>query len=308
MNNDYNTILAEDKYSLASLGFSNYEIHRDRRIYSTKLNRFMNDLESVPLTDDKGKKRCQSRTRLWNTGFNNALNKLPSDFYTSLGSLGYKDYYFITRDARVYNAHRHTWCATPTRPDGRVIVRLPTEGGSPKNEYIYRLVALSFIPNEAPYIRTEVNHIDGDISNNGVGNLEWVSKIENEKHSATQGSYGSRDYGIGDEVVIEICLDIQLKYTFKQLQDKYPLPWGAIRSIYLGRYRHDISKNYGVVHVPYKKEFISQSDAFMICKYLELGWSTKDILKEFKSGLSPAVVENIKKRRSHIDISKHFKF
>jgi len=43
-----------------------------------------------------------------------------------------------------------------------------------------RLVAQTFIPN--PENKPEVNHKDFNRSNDCVDNLEWVSKLENEKH------------------------------------------------------------------------------------------------------------------------------
>ena len=48
------------------------------------------------------------------------------------------------------------------------------------NQYIHRLVAqfwLKEIEN-----KEEVNHIDGDKTNNNVNNLEWVTKKENADH------------------------------------------------------------------------------------------------------------------------------
>lgn len=42
---------------------------------------------------------------------------------------------------------------------------------------INRLVAIVFIPN--PFNLPEVDHKDGDKSNNHVSNLEWVSRQEN---------------------------------------------------------------------------------------------------------------------------------
>lgn len=51
--------------------------------------------------------------------------------------------------------------------------------------YIHRLVAEYFIPN--PLNLKEVNHIDGDKSNNHIKNLEWISRIDNMKHASKNG-------------------------------------------------------------------------------------------------------------------------
>lgn len=49
-----------------------------------------------------------------------------------------------------------------------------------KNQYIHRLVAQQFLINEEN--KREVNHKDGNKTNNNLDNLEWVTSSENQKH------------------------------------------------------------------------------------------------------------------------------
>ena len=48
------------------------------------------------------------------------------------------------------------------------------------DKYVHRLVAETFIPNV--HGKTEINHIDGDKTNNSVNNLEWATRHENMNH------------------------------------------------------------------------------------------------------------------------------
>lgn len=55
---------------------------------------------------------------------------------------------------------------------------------------IHRLVAQAFLPNPNNY--KEVNHIDGNKSNNVVTNLEWCDRSHNMRHAIKMGLKKSR--------------------------------------------------------------------------------------------------------------------
>ena len=60
-------------------------------------------------------------------------------------------------------------------------------GKTVRNQRLHRTVAELFIPNPKPDIYTDVNHKDGDKSNNVVSNLEWCSRSKNIKHAYDTG-------------------------------------------------------------------------------------------------------------------------
>lgn len=57
-----------------------------------------------------------------------------------------------------------------------------------KLKYVHRLLMEYFGPPK-PNENSEVNHIDGNTSNNSLENLEWVSSSENTKHGIRNGLF-----------------------------------------------------------------------------------------------------------------------
>ena len=86
-----------------------------------------------------------------------------------------------------------------------------TANGKRKNFRIHRLVAHNFC-NGYSNEKNQVNHIDGDITNNKASNLEWVSPSENLIHSY---EYLNRKHKGGYPISYIICY--QNKYQFKTI-------------------------------------------------------------------------------------------
>lgn len=117
---------------------------------------------------------------------------------------GYEDFYEIDYDGNIYSKDR-----TITYKNGKVVVykgkqRKPiaydtgyfgvtlTKNNKVKHFRWHRLVAEHFIPNSDIINKTDVNHIDGDKSNNAPYNLEWVTSKENMEHAVSYGLHNCK--------------------------------------------------------------------------------------------------------------------
>jgi len=119
-------------------------------------------------------------------------------------------------------------------------VRLARDGNS-ELRLVHRLVAMAFleIPDDFDHKKYEVNHKDGDKSNNNVNNLEWVDRKQNVIHSfvslGRKPSYGRRRFT--KEQVQAIRQD---QRTIRQISEAYQCSGTTIFKVKhgLGAYAH----------------------------------------------------------------------
>ncbi|CQR03437.1 TPA: NUMOD4 motif-containing HNH endonuclease [Yersinia enterocolitica] len=128
---------------------------------------------------------------------------------------GYEGHYAVTADGRIYSHSRVNalggltkgrWLRPGKGGRGYLVVNL-CSGGVTKTHSLHRLVAKAYIPN--PERAAEVNHINGDKTDNRVENLEWVTSSENKAHAYKYGLYktgeGHSRAKLTDADILSIC-------------------------------------------------------------------------------------------------------
>lgn len=101
--------------------------------------------------------------------------------------------------------------------------------GKRATKSVHRLVAQAFIPN--PGNKPQVNHINGDKTDNRAINLEWVTASANIKHAYLLGREtpdGRRIKRLTEEQIKEIKKRYEAGVTKKELMREYGVCWVTI--------------------------------------------------------------------------------
>ena len=101
---------------------------------------------------------------------------------------GFEGLYAVDSTGKVYsivaNAHRRKReLKQYPNENGYMKVNLYDTNGRCHKKYIHRLVAEAFVPN--PEGKPNVNHIDCNVKNNSIDNLEWCTQSENVKYQVS---------------------------------------------------------------------------------------------------------------------------
>lgn len=105
---------------------------------------------------------------------------LEGEIWKEVNEEGIEGNYLVSNFGRIYSKICQRVLITHKARTGGYICVAITCGKVRKTFRLHRLIAKSFIPN--PFNKKEVNHIDKDVTNNRVENLEWFSPKENQMH------------------------------------------------------------------------------------------------------------------------------
>lgn len=115
-----------------------------------------------------------------------------------------------------------------------------------KTWLVHRIVARTFIHNDIPKDKDQVNHINGVKNDNRVENLEWVNQWENNKHAyetglANEDFIKSHRFYNDDEQIHEVYLRLKAGEKVRHMAEEY-----GVNEINLGDTLRD---KYGRKHI-----------------------------------------------------------
>ena len=150
--------------------------------------------------------------------------------------VGYNYLYSITTDGQIYSVRSNRFLKPQMDKYGYLKTGL-WKDGERKFFLVHRLVAKTFLPNVGNL--PEVNHIDGDKTNNKLDNLEWCTSSDNLKHAFASGAKSNKGAKnpkskLNEEKVREIRFLLKIR-DVKEISNIYGVVPGAIYNIKSGK-------------------------------------------------------------------------
>lgn len=91
--------------------------------------------------------------------------------------------YLVSQEGRIYSTFQNKLLKQATDKDGYKFVLLTYKKGYCKPFKVHRMVVKYWAKNNDNFNKLQVNHVDGDKSNNNIVNLELVTRQQNAEHA-----------------------------------------------------------------------------------------------------------------------------
>ena len=183
--------------------------------------------------------------------------------------------YLVSNFGRVYSCLSECFLSLVITSNGYYRVNLRNEDGSARYHLIHRIVMIEFhyIPN---HIDMQVNHEDGDKSNNFDTNLTWSTPSENIIHAYRTGlkvkehgedcSYATITNAQARQIAQLITEQI---YTHKEIADIVGCSAHIVHNISNGSNWKFVYDEYELEKYKKSVNKLSDSDLHLLCKYFE---------------------------------------
>lgn len=160
----------------------------------------------------------------------NVTHRMSKD----IGKFMHKSY--LKEIEKYYNI---SLCGTiQSKTTGRIVSSKPDKYGyhriylkTDKRVYTTRhhLLALKFIEGKTKY-KKEVNHKDGDKSNNNVENLEWVTSKENKEHARNvlKLKMGTQPKTLRNKAIVDLS---SMGWVIKSIADLFEMSEGRVTQL-----------------------------------------------------------------------------
>lgn len=144
------------------------------------------------------------------------------------------DYYYASEDGKIFSNYKGKWRELKQRLNSNGYLEIDL--GKTKRLKAHRIIANAYIPNLEN--KPQVNHKDGNKTNNHISNLEWVTNSENQLHAWSIGlqqkrlpSNAKMDFETADEIRREYR-DSNISHS--KLAEKYSVSKTTIGDILRG--------------------------------------------------------------------------
>ena len=148
--------------------------------------------------------------------------------------------YSISPDGYVYSHIRNHWLTPTPNHKGYGMVGLYNFQSKRKRLYVHRLVAEMFCTKPTPE-SLQVNHKDGDKTNNHYTNLEWCTGQQNMDHAWENDLFGKgENHGsakFSDELIERARVLVSEGFTHKAVGAMLGISRSYISYLMSGKYR-----------------------------------------------------------------------